>query len=73
MDFADATLMKTVSDGELFHAISAGSHGTAMVGFAHKYDEEQIWEFVAYLRQFAKASDLEDASEADEADDALEE
>jgi len=57
MNFSDADLMATVSDGELFHAISAGSHGSAMVGFSQNFDEEKIWELVLYLRQFSDSRD----------------
>jgi len=57
MNFSNADLMATVSDGELFHAISAGSHGSAMLGYAQNFDEEKIWELVVYLRKFSESGD----------------
>lgn len=53
MAFSDAELMATVSDGELFFAILRGSHGTTMPAFGDRFEEMEIWEIVAYLRELS--------------------
>ncbi len=60
MDFTDAKVAHSVSDGELFHAIAKGSHGSAMAAYENKFSAGQIWELVAYLRRFA-ADEMKEA------------
>jgi mono/diheme cytochrome c family protein len=57
LDFTDATRMKQVRDGELFFAISRGSHGTAMPAFGDRLDDEDVWRLVAYVRTFSKTAE----------------
>lgn len=57
MNFSDPELMSKVKDGELFFAISSGSHGTAMPPFGKLLEEKDVWHLVAYLRTFSQKSD----------------
>ena len=51
-DFTCRQTMEAIPDGQLFWVIKHGSEGTDMVGYDHLSDE-QIWQLVAYLRQFS--------------------
>ncbi|HEB91565.1 MAG TPA: c-type cytochrome [Deltaproteobacteria bacterium] len=64
MKFTDAELMARVSDGELFHAISAGSHGTAMPPFGDRLTETEIWHLVTFVRGFSREGEQKTSEEA---------
>jgi len=53
MDFTNAEEMAKIKDGQLFFAISSGSHGTAMPPFSQQFDESDRWRLVSYLRELA--------------------
>lgn len=50
-NFSDAHVQE-LSDGALFHVITHGREGTAMVAWENIIGEEQRWEVVNYLRTF---------------------
>ena len=50
-NFHDAHVQE-LSDGALFHVITHGREGTAMVAWESILSEEQRWEVVNYLRTF---------------------
>lgn len=50
-NFSDAHVQE-LSDGALFHVITHGREGTAMVAWEKIIGEEQRWEVVSYLRTF---------------------
>lgn len=52
-DFACREMMKEIPDGQLFWVIKNGSKGTEMKGY-NTLKDEQVWQIVAYIRQFAK-------------------
>ncbi len=52
-DFTCSQTMKDIPDGQLFWVIQNGSSGTGMMAYKG-LKEEQIWQLVLYLRQFAK-------------------
>jgi len=55
-NFACAQTVKDIPDGQLFWIVSNGSPGTAMppVRAFGKITDEEIWQIVAYIRQFAR-------------------
>lgn len=50
-NFSEAHVQE-LSDGALFHVITHGREGTAMVAWENIIGEEQRWEVVNYLRTF---------------------
>ncbi len=52
-DFSCQAMMKNIPDGQLYWIIKNGSKGTGMMGFKTLKDD-QIWQVVAYIRQFVK-------------------
>ncbi len=52
-DFTCAKTMKSLPDGQLFWIIRNGSPGTSMFGYSGLSDNE-IWQLIHYIRQFAK-------------------
>lgn len=52
-DFTCTTQMEALPDGQLFWAIRTGINGTVMPA-SPKLSDEQIWQVVLYLRQFAQ-------------------
>ncbi|MDX2219995.1 MAG: cytochrome c [Burkholderiales bacterium] len=52
-DFTCTTQMETLSDGQLFWAIRTGINGTVMPA-SPRVSDEQIWQLVLYIRQFAQ-------------------
>jgi mono/diheme cytochrome c family protein len=52
-DLTDAAHMNSVSDGELFYKISEGHR--PMPAFKKRYNEEQRWQLVLFIRSMAAA------------------
>ena len=52
-DFTCYQTMKEVSDGQMYWIIKHGSHGTRMKSFFTRLKEDEIWQLVHYVRQFA--------------------
>lgn len=52
-DFSCQAMMKDIPDGQLFWVIKNGSKGTGMMAYKNLKDE-QVWQIVAYIRQFSK-------------------
>jgi len=52
-DFACKAMMENIPDGQLFWVIKNGSAGTEMKAYQNLKDE-QVWQIVSYIRQFAK-------------------
>jgi mono/diheme cytochrome c family protein len=53
-DFTDPSLMRSVTDGELFYKISEGKK--PMPVFKTRLTEEQRWALVLFIRSFASAT-----------------
>lgn len=54
-DYTDKSLMRKITDGQLFWIIVNGSdpNTTDMEGYKKKFTEEQVWKLVHYVRSFA--------------------
>ncbi len=52
-NFSCGITMKSIPDGQLFGIIKYGSPGTKMLAY-DSLEDEQIWQLVVYIRQFAK-------------------
>ncbi len=52
-NFACKAMMKDIPDGQMFWVIKNGSEGTQMNAYK-ALNDEQVWQIVAYLRQFSK-------------------
>jgi mono/diheme cytochrome c family protein len=52
-NFTCGSMMKDISDGQLFWIIKNGSPGTGMMPFSG-LPEEQVWQLIHYIRSLAK-------------------
>ncbi|MFQ5672133.1 MAG: c-type cytochrome [Nitrospinales bacterium] len=52
-NFTCSPMMKNLTDGQLFWIIKNGSAGTQMPAYK-KLKDQQVWQLIHYLRQFAK-------------------
>jgi len=52
-NFTCGSMMKDISDGQLFWIIKNGSPGTGMMPFVGLPDE-QVWQMIHYVRSLAK-------------------
>lgn len=52
-NFTCGTMMRDISDGQLFWIIKNGSPGTGMMSFASLPDE-QVWQLIHYIRSLAR-------------------
>ena len=52
-NFTCGSMMKDISDGQMFWIIKNGSSGTGMMSFAGLPDE-QVWQLIHYTRSLAK-------------------
>lgn len=53
-NFTCKETMKDIPDGQLFWIIKNGSPGTAMPSYNLNLSDDQVWQLVLYIRQFAK-------------------
>jgi len=53
-NFTCAETMKDIPDGQLFWIIKNGSPDTGMPTYKRNLSDEQVWQLIIYLRQFAK-------------------